>query len=183
MRGPRGTGFGYIRTELLERLLPLSPDVRGAQWTEAATWELTPSARRFESWESSVANRLGLGTAIREALDRGVGETEAWLCRTGDDLRSALAAIPGVALADPEDVSSAIVTFTVEGVEASDVARALGERDVRVVSVPATHGQWDLGARGIPSVVRASPHVYNDAADLAALLEGVAAIASGNGTR
>ncbi|KAA9108068.1 aminotransferase class V-fold PLP-dependent enzyme [Microbacterium rhizomatis] len=183
LRSPRGTAFAYVRAELLERLLPLSPDVRGAQWTEAAKWELTPSARRFESWESSVANRLGLGTAIREALDRGVTETQEWLCRTGDDLRSALAGIDGVTLADPAEVSSAIVTFTVEGVEASAVALALADRNVRVVSVPATHGQWDLGARGIPSVVRASPHVYNDAADFAALLEGVEAIASGNGTR
>jgi selenocysteine lyase/cysteine desulfurase len=47
------------------------------------------------------------------------------------------------------------------------------------VSVPATHGQWDLGDRGVPSVVRASPHIYNDAADLAALVDGVEAIATG----
>jgi len=181
LRGPRGTGFAYVNAGLGERLLPLAPDVRGAQWTAAADWELAPSARRFESWESAIAARLGFGTAIQEALDRGIDETEAWLCATGDALRTALAAVPGVELADPDGAVSAIVTFTVDGVSSHDVVQTLAERDVRVVSVPATHGQWDLGARGITSVVRASPHVYNDEADLSALLEGVAAIASASG--
>ena len=60
-----------------------------------------------------------------------------------------------------------------------DAVVQLARRGVRVVSVPATHGQWDLGDRGVPSVVRASAHVYNDDSDIAALVDGVAAIATG----
>ncbi len=183
LRGPRGTGFAYIRSSLLERLIPTAPDVRGAKWTGMTDWELSPSARRFETWESSVAARLGLGVALREAMDRGPADTESWLLERALLLRNALSLIPGVAVVDPEGSTSAIVTFVVEGVAASDVVEALARVNVRVVAVPDTHGQWDLGARAIPSVVRASIHVYNDDADLDALLAAVEGVGSASGGR
>lgn len=176
LRAPRGTGFAYVRRELLENMQPVAPDVRGAVWSAARTWELEPSARRFETWEGSIAGRLGLGAAIEEALARDAGVTEEWLCDIGDRLRDGLACVDGVRIADPASTRSAIVTFTVEGAPSTEVVAGLARRGVRVVSVPATHGQWDLGDRGLVSVVRASPHVYNDDNDLAALVDGVASI-------
>ena len=73
------------------------------------------------------------------------------------------------------------MTFTVDGVTAGDVSRRLAESNVRTVSVPSSHGQWDLGSRGVPAVVRASVHVYNDASDAQALLDAVAVIAGTRG--
>ncbi|PZF85638.1 aminotransferase class V-fold PLP-dependent enzyme [Jiangella anatolica] len=179
LRGPRGTGFGYVRQSLLERLTPTAPDVRGAEWVSRSGWELNLTARRFESWESAVAARLGLGVGLREALERSPQTTQRWLRARGRQLRSALADVPGVTIADPGEASSAIVTFVVDGVECRTVVERLAARNVRVVSVPATHGQWDLGARSLPSVVRASVHVYNDDDDLDALVEGVRAVVAG----
>mgnify|MGYP001256732240 CR=1 FL=1 len=179
LRAPRGTGFAYVRDTLLERLLPVAPDVRGAHWTSNAEWELVPSARRYETWEGPLAARLGLGVALEEAAARGISETEGWLVETGARLRAALAEIDGVTVVDPAGCGSALVTFVVDGVAAADAVVQLARRGVRVVSVPATHGQWDLGDRGVPGVVRASAHVYNDDSDMAALVDGVAAIATG----
>ena len=82
--------------------------------------------------------------------------------------------MPGVTLQDPPSSRSAIVTFTVTGLPADQVNRRLAAEGVRTVSVPASHGQWDLGRRGVPAVVRASTHVYNDDADLDALVAAVA---------
>lgn len=177
LRGPRGTGFAYVRGALLDALPPAAPDVRGAQWTGHDTWVLDDSARRFETWEGAIAARLGLGRAIDEALERGMGATEQWLVDAGRRLREGLAAIPGVTVLDPAGSESAIVTFSIEGIEPAQVVPRLAEANVRLVAVPATHGQWDLGDRGIPSVVRASPHVYNDDADLERLLAAVTAVA------
>lgn len=179
LRAPRGTGFAYVRDTLLERLLPIAPDVRGAHWTSSAHWELVPSARRYETWEGPLAARLGLGVALDEAAARGIPETEEWLVETGARLRTALTEIDGVTVADPTGSASALVTFVIDGVAAADAVVQLARRGVRVVSVPATHGQWDLGDRGVPAVVRASAHVYNDDSDIAALVDGVAAIATG----
>lgn len=179
LRAPRGTGFAYVRDTLRDRLPPVAPDVRGARWTSRTNWELDASARRYETWEGAVAARLGLGAALDEALARGVAATEEWLVAAGRRLRAELAALDGVTVADPEGTRSAIVTFVVDGVAPADAVVELARRGVRVVSVPATHGQWDLGDRGVPSVVRASPHVYNDETDVAALVDGVAALATG----
>ncbi|MFG6477242.1 aminotransferase class V-fold PLP-dependent enzyme [Microbacterium sp. P06] len=177
LRAPRGTGFAYVSAGAFERLLPTAPDVRASQWTSASEWSVDESARRFETWETSVAGRLGLGIAIDEALERGMPATEAWLSEAGRALRLALADIEGVALAEGVDTPSAIVTFVIEGVAAATVVNELARERVRLVSVPATHGQWDLGDRGISAVVRASIHVYNDENDVAALVDGVASIA------
>ncbi|MFD5316607.1 aminotransferase class V-fold PLP-dependent enzyme [Streptomyces sp. NPDC127098] len=179
LRAPRGTGFAYIRESLLERLTPTAPDVRGARWLSPSGWELSPDARRFESWESPVAARLGLGVALRETIARSPESTERWLRARARLLRSALADIPGVTIADPDGAASAIVTFVVDGVDSPAVVEALAARNVRVVAVPATHGQWDLGARALPSVVRASVHVYNDDKDLGALVDGVRMVTAG----
>jgi selenocysteine lyase/cysteine desulfurase len=176
LRGPRGTGFTYVRRELAESLPPIAPDVRGAQWNSLDGWDLDASARRFESWESAIAARLGLGTAIDEAMGRGMDATETWLQHAGVRLRVSLNELSGVRTMDPDRSGSAIVTFVVDGVDPSVAVQQLAERGVRVVSVPATHGQWDLGDRGVHSVVRASPHVYNDEDDEIALVESVAAL-------
>ncbi|MBB2975341.1 selenocysteine lyase/cysteine desulfurase [Microbacterium endophyticum] len=179
LRAPRGTGFAYVSEELCRTLLPLAPDVRGAHWTSLMDWDLDASARRFESWEAYIAGRLGLGTAIDEAIGRGIRETDLWMRKTGAVVRESLESITGVTIVDPEGADSAIITFAIDGVKPADAVRGLAERGLRVVSVPATHGQWDLGDRGVSSVIRASAHVYNDDADLALLAEGVGEIAAG----
>ncbi|WP_432564238.1 aminotransferase class V-fold PLP-dependent enzyme [Kineococcus sp. SYSU DK003] len=176
LRAPRGTGFAYVSAALTARLAPAVPDVRGARWTGELAWELSPTARRFESWETSIAGRLGLGAALAESLQRGVDRSEEHLVATAEALRADLRALPRVNVQDPPAARSGIVTFTVDGVPAREVVAQLAARRVRTVAVPATHAQWDLGHRGLDAVVRASLHVYNDAADRGALLEAVAAL-------
>ena len=174
LRAPRGTGLLYVRDELLA---PAAPDVRGAEWVGDRDWTLEPGARRFETWEASVALRLGLGVALSEAAALDVAATEAHLTSVAARLRDALSEVPGVELADPPAACSAIVTFQVAGLSCAEVVSGLAGRGVKVVAVPRGHALWDLGGRGLTAVVRASPHVYDNDADLEALLDGVGAIA------
>lgn len=178
LRGPRGTGFAYLRSGVLDGLGGWAPDVRGSVWTGAEEWTMDGSARQLETWEASVAARLGLGVALREAADRGMAATESYLVRYAADLRDDLAAIDGVVVADPATSPSAIVTFTIDGLVSKQVSAALRLARVDSISVPAGHAQWDLGARGLASVVRVSPHVYNNDDDRDALLGRVSEIAA-----
>jgi selenocysteine lyase/cysteine desulfurase len=178
LRGPRGTGLIYLRRGLLDGIGPWAPDVRGSLWTSAEEWTMDGTARALETWESSVALRLGLGVALREALERGMASTEAHLVALGGRLREALADTAGVTVVDPPASPSCIVTFTVAGLAGKQVSTRLREAGVDSLAVPASHAQWDLGARGLESVVRVSPHVYTDDSDVEALLGAVGALAA-----
>ena len=169
LRAPRGTGVLVVRRPLLDRLEPWAPDVRGAEWNGGRTWELRDGARRFETFEHSPALRLGLGAAVDHALELGIDAIAERIGDLGAELRSRLLETAGVEIADPPAAAGGTVTFTIEGHTAQAIVAHLAKHDVYVVSVPASHGQWELGRREIDAVVRASVHVYNDERDFAAL--------------
>jgi selenocysteine lyase/cysteine desulfurase len=177
LRGPRGTGFLWVRTAALERLDPFVAEIRSASWDgdRGLTW--ADGARRFESWENSYVNVLGLGAAVRQALQLGtdaIGERTAML---GARLRGQLDGLPGVSTHDLGEVRCAIVTARVDGVPAGDVAAALGRAGVNVSVTKAEHN-W-LDGRSVHPLVRFSPHCYNTEEELDRAAELVAAIARG----
>ncbi|MBK6010574.1 N-methyl-L-tryptophan oxidase [Streptomyces sp. MBT53] len=181
LRGPRGTGLLAVRRPLLDRLAPEAPDVRGAVWTAERSWELVPDAKRFELWEAAHALRLGLGAALTDLAALGVDIVARHLAALAASLRERLSALPGVQVTDPPAAGGAIVTFVVDGMDASDIQRQLAYRRVHLIAVPAGHGRWDMDHRGLTKVVRASVHVYNDEDDLDALVEAVREIVCLNG--
>jgi len=177
LRAPRGTGLAWVSEHLLAHLVPTAPDVRASSWTSESNWTVSPTAQMLESWEHSVASRIGLAVALEQALERGMGPTAAYLQALAADLRAQLAGLDGVEVTDPAASASAIVTFRVTGVPDRIVCDALRDRNIFAISIPAAHAQWDLGSRGVPSVVRASVHVYNNTADIEALVNAVSDIA------
>ena len=177
LRGPRGTGFLWVRSEALERLSPFVAEIGSATWDGAQGFSWVGGTRRFGSWENSYVNILGLGAAVRQALRLGpdaIGQRTAML---GARLRGQLDGLDAVSTHDLGQVRCAIVTARVEGVPATDVAAALGRAAVNVSTTVAEHNQLD--DRAIHPLVRLSPHYYNTEAELDRAVELVAAIARG----
>ena len=54
LRGPRGTGFPYVREALLKSIEPPVIDHFAAPWVAPDAYELRSDARRFETWKNPM---------------------------------------------------------------------------------------------------------------------------------
>ena len=179
LRGPRGTGFLYVRRAMLDRLEPPMIDHFAAPWVSRGEYRLRDDARRFETWENNYAARLGLGVAIDYALDIGLGPIEARCRLLANRLRTGLAAIRGIEIRDLGRAPGAIVSFTVDGHDARAVVRDAAAAAITIgVSNPSST-RLDAEARALPPVVRASPHYYNTEAEIDRLIERVSGLTTG----
>ena len=174
LRGPRGTGFLYVREQWIGRLDPPLLDLHAAEWTSPSTYEVRDDARRFESWESSRADRLGLGAAVDYALDVGVDNGWDRLHALAGRLREQLAAIDGVTIHDKGAVKGGIVTFTVDGHDSVGVKDRLRAAGVNTSTTTASHAHFD--GRDLGALVRASAHYYNTDDELDRLVDVVCSV-------
>ncbi len=161
LRGPRGTGFLYVRREMIPDLEPPLLDLHAATWTDLDHFEIHPTARRFENWESYVAGHIGLGVAVDYALGWGIDAIRARVSGLAEYLRASLAEIPGVAVQDLGRDRCGIVTFTHEGRTASELKETLRQEEINVSVTSRSSTRIDMEARGLQSMVRASVHYYN----------------------
>lgn len=172
MRGPRGTGFLYVRQSFLPQLEPAMLDMRSADWVARNRYEIRNDARRFENWECSLACRLGLGVAVEYALAVSLDAIQERNAMLAANLRRELSAIPGITVQDlPASATSfaqqpqfcGIVTFTHERLAAQQIFAQLRERKIQVRVTPVFGSRIDMEQRGLPEMVRASVHYYNTA--------------------
>jgi selenocysteine lyase/cysteine desulfurase len=173
LRGPRGTGFLYVRRELLERLEPPLIDMRAADWVAPDRYELRRDGRRFEEWEQDYAGKVGFARAIDYALGWGLAEIWERAHALGARLREQLAAIDGVTVRDVGVENCAIVTFDVAGISAEAVRESLRRDGVNVSVSDTSSAVIESIERGLPDLVRASPHYYNTEDELDQLVESV----------
>ena len=162
LRGPRGIGFLFVSDRALEQgLYPVTLDSQGAQWTGPASFELVPTARRYENWEFAYALVMGLGAAARYALAQDIGVCGARASSLAARLRDGLAAIPGCRVRDRGSTRSAIVTATLQGWDSQVLVTRLREMKI---NTSATFRRWawfDMTDKGVEHAVRISPHYYN----------------------
>ena len=166
LRGPRGTGVLYVRRSVLDQLEPPMLDMRAATWVAPDRYEMQPDASRFESFESNLAARIGLGVAIDYALQWGLDAIWRRVRDLAYALRTQLSPLPGLLVHDLGVIQCGIVTFTIEGRACAEVQQALAQQQINVTVSERTTTLLDMDQRGLSSVVRASVHYYNSADEI-----------------
>lgn len=171
LRGPRGSGLLAVSDRALSDVDAYPVDVAGARWTGPEEYELAPSARRFESFESSVAVVLGLVAAIQYATDLGLPALSHAIGRNAEYLRSHLASTGPWRVGDRGIQRSGIVTARHPRVPAGAAVAALGRAGINAWEVGRHTNPRDLGDE---SVLRLSPHAYNTRTELDRTLQVLA---------
>lgn len=172
--GPTGVGVLWGRAELLDELPPFlfgGSMIESVTMTDA-TW--APVPRKFEAGVPNMAQVVGLGAALEYLEQIGLESIHAHEISLVARLIDGLQKIEGVKIFGPLDLEmrGGVVAFTVEGIHPHDVGQFLDSLGIAVRT--GHHCAWPLNKKfNINATVRASMYLYNDEADIDALIEGV----------
>ena len=183
LRGPRGTGFLFVRPGLESVLRPAVLDLRGATWSQPLSYHIADDATRFELSEANVAAQLGLKAAVDYLLELGQADVQAAVLSKAEHLRRGLDSITGIHLHGDGRAQSGIISFTLDGVEATEVHQTLWTMGVTVATVDRTTALLDMSARHLQRLVRASPHYFVTTEELDRAVEAIARIARKHNNR
>lgn len=177
MLGPTGVGVLLGRRAALEQIEPL---LVGGGMVDQATlatpaWAALPA--RLEAGSPNLVGAVGMAAAARYLESAGRDAVAGHVAQLSAHARSALSAIDGVTVYGMASPSSGhgIVSFNLDDVHPHDVGQIAGEQGV---AIRAGHHccQPLMQALGVDATARASFALYNDTADVDALVAAVASV-------
>lgn len=143
------------------------------------TIEFAPrdGAKRFEFWESSISSRLGLGEAVRIAMEKGLAEISSEIEHLSAFLINELEdKIPGLQIHHRETTTCGIVTFSVEDIDVRTIQIALWKEGFELSMVPATSTPLDSSTTNVADLVRASISYTTTEEDILSLCKSLASL-------
>ena len=175
--GPTGIGALYGKSEVLDSMPPWQG---GGNMIRNVTFEHTsyqPPPVRFEAGTASIADAVGLGTALDYVERIGRPNIASYEHELLCYATKALGEVPGLRLVGTAPDKASILSFVLDGCRPEDVGSAL---DQAGIAVRAGHhcAQPILRRYGLASTVRAALALYNTHAEidqLAAVLHRLAA--------
>lgn len=170
--GPTGIGVLWGRAD---RLAAIPPWQGGGEMIDRVDFDRITYAEpplRFEAGTPPIVEAVGLGAAVDwlSSLDRdAIHAHEAALYERA---REGVASINGLRILGEAEGKGAVLSFTLEGAHAHDIAQLLDRYGVAVRA--GTHCAEPLMRRlGVSSSVRASFALYNTAQEVDAFLEAL----------
>jgi cysteine desulfurase/selenocysteine lyase len=172
--GPTGIGVLYGRRALLEAMPPWQT---GGGMIEEVTYPKTTfqgPPHRFEAGTPDIAGAVGLGHALDFVERLGRDCILAHETALTDYAVRLLSQISGLRVLPAGQRQLAVVSFNLDGVHPHDVGTVLDQHNV-AVRVGHHCAQPLMDKLGLAGTVRASFGVYNDEADVDALVRAIEA--------
>jgi cysteine desulfurase/selenocysteine lyase len=172
--GPTGIGVLHGRAELLEQMPPFltGGDMIASVDFQQSTWNELPY--KFEAGTPPIAEAVGLGAAVVYLERLGMERVRAHELALTEYMLERLAQVPGLRVVGPPTAArrGGLASFTLEGMHPHDVAELA---DRAGVCIRAGHhcAQPLMRCLGVSATARASVGVYNDRADIDALIDAL----------
>ncbi|HEU4585789.1 MAG TPA: SufS family cysteine desulfurase [Gemmatimonadaceae bacterium] len=174
MCGPMGIGALIGRRELLEAMPPymMGGDMIEFVHDDDSSWNVLP--HKFEAGTPNVSGAVGLAAAAGYLDALGLDQVHAHERELVNEACARLATLDDVTIHGPPpgEERSGVVSFTVADIHPHDLSSIL---DARGVCIRAGHhcAQPLMRRLGVAATARASFYIYNDSADIDALVAGV----------
>jgi len=173
--GPTGIGVLWGRAELLEAMPPFlgGGDMISSVSFERSTWARVP--HKFEAGTPAIIEGIGLKAAIDWTMALGWEAIAAHEQALTDHALARLSAIEGLSILGRAQDRGGVVSFTLDGVHAHDVATLLDRQGIAVRA--GQHCAEPLIRRfGLDSTARASFAAYTTMAEIDFLAEQLARV-------
>jgi cysteine desulfurase/selenocysteine lyase len=174
--GPTGIGVLHGRTELLEQMEPFltGGDMIASVDFQETTWNELPY--KFEAGTPPIAEAVGLGAAVDYLGGLGMERVRAHERSLTAYMLERLVEVPGLRVVGPPTAErrGGLASFTIDGIHPHDIAELV---DRAGVCIRAGHhcAQPLMRCLGVGATARASVGVYNDRADIDALIDALQA--------
>jgi cysteine desulfurase/selenocysteine lyase len=168
--GPTGIGALYAKRELLEQMPPMmgGGDMISSVSFERSTWAEVP--HKFEAGTPAIIEGIGLNAAIKYVEAIGYDAIAAHEAALTEHALARLSAIEGLKVIGSAQDRGGVVSFTLEGAHAHDVATLLDRQGIAVRA--GHHCAEPLMRRlGLDSTARASFGIYTTMAEIDALAD------------
>jgi cysteine desulfurase / selenocysteine lyase len=170
--GPTGIGVLHGRREILEVMEPFltGGDMIASVDFQSATWNELPA--KFEAGTPMVAEAVGLGAAVDYLAKLGMDRVRTHERALTAYMLERLAQVPGLRVVGPPDADArgGLASFTIEGMHPHDIAE-LADRGGVCIRAGHHCAQPLMRCLGVSATARASVGVYNEPADIDALVE------------
>lgn len=174
MLGPTGVGVLWGRLDLLESMEPAEGGgemIRDVDF-HASTWAEAP--QKFEAGTPPIAEAVGLGAAVDYLSAVGMEAVRAHEADLAGYALGRLREVPGLTVHGPAGVDDrgGVISFTLADIHPHDLATILDQHGVAIRA--GHHCARPLHrVLGVPATARASLYVYNDRADVDALIDAL----------
>lgn len=182
LMGPQGTGFLYLKNEMLESIEPLSVGSRSANIINESSFKYVDCPFKLEAGILNTAGVIGLGRAIDYLNSIGVERIRAHIVHLSSLLAEGLNDINRVKVYSPKipEMQGGIISWSIEGVLSEKIARWLADEHNIIVASGALGSRLLLESLSAKDVVRTSLHYYNTESDVELLVNAVRDFAKRN---
>jgi cysteine desulfurase/selenocysteine lyase len=174
--GPTGVGVLHGRAELLESMEPFltGGDMIASVDFQSVTWNQLPS--KFEAGTPPIAEAVGLGAAVDYLSGLGMERVREHEQALTAYMLERLGEVPGLSVVGPPEAErrGGLASFTLDGIHPHDVAE-LADRGGVCIRAGHHCAQPLMRCLGLGATARASVGVYNEPADIDALVQALQA--------